>query len=92
LFDRKFWWRTKEDEVDAAIEARDFHIHETFIRSSQRSVVVWSWYWVDGKYTGSDVLAKTLLVKGASCAIGAARQSLRSEREDRPIKSPPSRY
>jgi len=47
-------------------------------------VVVWSWYWVDGKYTGSDVLAKTLLVKArflrdrrgaAIIAIGA---------EDRP--------
>jgi exosortase A len=84
LFDRKVWWRTKEDDVDAAIEGQRFHIHETFIRSSQRSVVVWSWYWVDGKYTGSDVLARTLLVKArflrdrrgaAIIAIGA---------EDRP--------
>ncbi len=63
LFDRSLWWRTKEDEVSVTVEGRRFQVHETFIRSPLRSLVVWNWYWVDGKYTNSDVLAKLLLVK-----------------------------
>jgi EpsI family protein len=63
LFDRTVWSRTGETDVNAAIEGQLVRIHETLIRSSQRSLVVWSWYWVDGKYTSSNVLAKLLLVK-----------------------------
>jgi EpsI family protein len=63
LFDRTVWSGTGEDDLETTIEGQRLRVHETFIRSSQRSLVVWSWYWVDGKYTSSDVLAKLLLAK-----------------------------
>jgi len=63
LFDRSLWWRTKEDEVSVSVEGRRFQVRETFIRSPLRSLVVWTWYWVDGQYTSSDRVAKLLLVK-----------------------------
>jgi exosortase A len=88
LFDRKLWWRTKEDDVDTAIEGQRLRIHETFIRSSQRSLVVWSWYWVDGKYTSSDVLAKALLVKARFLRDRRGAAIIAIAAEDRPDQVP----
>ncbi len=63
LFDRKLWWRTGEEEAAVALEGQSFQVHETFIRSAQRSMVVWNWYWVDGKFTNNDFVAKLLLAR-----------------------------
>jgi len=52
----------KEDEVSVTVEGRQFQVHETFIRSPLHSLVVWNWYWVDGKYTGIEWLAKMVFV------------------------------
>lgn len=88
LFDRKVWLRTKEDDAEATIDGQRFRVHETFLRSSQRSVVVWSWYWVDGKYTNSDVLAKLLLVKARFLRDGRGAAIIAIAAEDRPDEIP----
>ena len=88
LFDRKVWLRTKEDDAEATIDGQRFRVHETFLRSSQRSVVVWSWYWVDGKYTSSDVLAKLLLVKARFLRDGLGAAIIAIAAEDRPDEIP----
>jgi exosortase A len=88
LFDRKVWSRTKEDDVDAKVEGQRLHVHEIFIRSSQRSLVVWSWYWVDGKYTSSDVVAKVLLVKARFLRDRRGAAIIAIAAEDRPDQVP----
>jgi exosortase A len=84
LFDRKLWSRIKEDDIDTVVDGQRFHVHETFIRSSQRSLVVWSWYWVNGKYTSSDVLAKALLVKARFLRDRRGAAIIAIAAEDRP--------
>jgi exosortase A len=84
LFDRTIWSRTGEEDIDAAIDGQRFRIHETLIRSTQRSLVVWSWYWVDGKYTSSDVLAKLLLVKARFLRDRRGAAIIAMASEDRP--------
>jgi exosortase A len=63
LFDRKFWWRMGEGEAAVTLEGQSFYVHETFIRSAQQSLVVWNWYWVDGKFTNNEYIAKYLLAR-----------------------------
>lgn len=63
LFDRKFWWRTGEEETAVALEGKSFYVNETLIRSAQQSLVVWNCYWVDGKFTNNEYVAKYLLAK-----------------------------
>jgi exosortase A len=88
LFDRKFWLRTKEDDVEATIDGQRLLVHETFIRSAQRSLVVWSCYWVDGKYTSSDVIAKLLLVKARFLRDRRGAAIIAIAAEDRPDEVP----
>jgi exosortase A len=63
LFDREFWWRTGEEEAAVSLEGQSFYVHETFIRSVRQSLVVWSCYWVDGKFTDNEYAAKYLLAR-----------------------------
>jgi len=63
LFDRKFWWRTGEGQAAVTLEGQSFYVHETFIRSAQQSLVVWNWYWIDGKFTSNEYFAKYLLAR-----------------------------
>jgi len=88
LFDRNLWSRTKEDEVDARVEGQRVHVHETFVRSSQDSLVIWSWYWVDGKYTSSDVIAKLLSVKARFLLDRRGAAFIAIAAEDRPGQVP----
>jgi exosortase A len=88
LFDRKVWLRTKEDALESTIDGQRFRVHETFLRSSQRSLVVWSWYWIDGKYTSNDVLAKLLLVKARFLRDRRGAAIIAIAAEDRPDEVP----
>jgi exosortase A len=63
LFDGRLWWRTGEEEAPVTLEGQTFYVHETFIRSAQQSLVVWNWYWVDGKFTNNEYFAKYLLAR-----------------------------
>jgi exosortase A len=88
LFDRTLWSRTKEDNVETRVEGQRLRVHETFVRSWQRSLIVWSWYWVDGRYTSSDVLAKLLLVKARFLRDPRGAAIIAIAAEDRPDQSP----
>ena len=63
LFGRARWQRTGEGSVEPTIERRPIRVHQTSIRSPEASLVLWSWYWVDGKFTSSGYGAKWLLAK-----------------------------
>ena len=82
LFDRLHWLRTGEGETSAnSAGGQSFPVHETFIRSQNDSLLVWNCYWIDGRFTDSDYLAKGLLAKSrlsrspnASAAIAVATE------------------
>ncbi len=62
LFGKQFWWRTgRGSRCDSW--GQSFYVHETFIRSGQPFLVVWSWYWIEGRFTSDEFLAKYLLAK-----------------------------
>lgn len=61
LFDRRVWSRTGEAETSLSIDGQSFRVRETFIRSEARSLVISNWYWINGRFTGSDFFAKLLL-------------------------------
>lgn len=63
LFDRNLWWRTGEEETAVTLEGQSFYVRETFIRSAHQSLVVWNWYWVDGRFTSNEYVAKLLLAR-----------------------------
>src|SRR5580704_806465 len=63
LFDKKYWLRTGEDETAVTVGGQSFYVHEEFIRSAQQSLVVWNWYWVDGRFTSNEYLTKYLLAR-----------------------------
>ena len=57
-------WRPVGDaSVAVTIDQQPFRAHETRLHSAESSLVVWSWYLVDGAFTGNDYLAKLLLAK-----------------------------
>jgi exosortase A len=57
-------WRSVGDaSVPATIEGRSFSAHETRLQAGDTSLVVWSWYAVDGTFTGNDYFAKVLLAR-----------------------------
>jgi exosortase A len=57
------WWPTAEGRRAVSIDGESIEVRETTLRSPQSSMVVLSWYWVDGRFTGSDYVAKLLLAK-----------------------------
>jgi exosortase A len=63
LFEKERWQRSGETETLASVHGQSFRVHETFIRSQQRSLVLWSWYWIDGHSSDSAYVAKALLAK-----------------------------
>jgi exosortase A len=88
LFDRTLWLRTAEDTVETRVDGQRLRVHETFVRSSQSSLIVWSWYWVDGRYTSSDVLAKLLLVRARFLRDPRGAAIIAIAAEDRPDQLP----
>jgi exosortase A len=57
------WRAVGEATVPVTIEGRSFDVHETRLQAGETSLVVWSWYAVDGTLTGNDYFAKVLLAK-----------------------------
>jgi exosortase A len=63
LFDREVWWRTGEEETAVTLLGQSFYVQETHIRSAHQFLVVWNWYWVDGRFTSNEYVAKLLLAR-----------------------------
>jgi exosortase A len=90
LFDRTVWWRTGEEETAVTLAGQSFYVHQTFIRSARQSLVVWSWYWVDGKFTDNDYVAKLLLARArfVRSRQGAAAILIATEDPPGPQRAP----
>lgn len=72
----------------AVVDGDSISVHETVLRSQEGSLLVWSWYWVDGKFTDNPYRAKFLRVKArllggpqasAFLAVGANYASDRTD-------------
>jgi exosortase A len=63
LFDRIRWQWIGERGAEATIDGKTVRVRQTSIRSADASLVLWNWYWVDGKFTSNEFEAKWLLAK-----------------------------
>ena len=89
LFDDS-WLLVGESETPVTVDGQSFVAHETLLRSPASALTVWSWYWVDGRDTSSDYLAKLLFAKArifpnggnaAAIAVAAEGTSIESNLE-----------
>jgi EpsI family protein len=84
LFDRFRWQRTGEGSSEARIEGERIRVHQISVRSPGASLLLWRWYWADGKFTSSEYEAKWLLAKsrlmrsrlGSSLIVAAIEEQL----------------
>jgi EpsI family protein len=63
LFDRIRWQRIGEGISETRIEGKLVRVHQISVRSSRASLLLWNWYWADGKFTSDEYEAKWLLAK-----------------------------
>lgn len=63
LFDRIRWQRMGEGSSEAHIEGKFIRVHQISVRSAGASLLLWNWYWADGKFTSDEYEAKWLLAK-----------------------------
>jgi EpsI family protein len=70
------------------VDGGSLSVRETVLRSREGNLLVWSWYWVDGKFTDNPYRAKFLRVKArllggpqasAFLAVGANYASDRTD-------------
>ena len=57
------WVLLEEAGKEVVVNGQALHVQERIIRSSFGTRLVWSWYWVDGRFTSSPYLAKLLQAK-----------------------------
>ena len=62
-FDARAWQRAAENERTIMVRENKFRVHETFVRSTAHDLVIWNWYWIDGRFTDDELVAKLLLGK-----------------------------
>ena len=63
LFDKFRWQRLGEGSSEARIEGKFIRVHQISVRSAGASLLLWHWYWADGKFTSDQYEAKWLLAK-----------------------------
>jgi EpsI family protein len=63
LIDEINWRRLSVGSAQVVADGDSVAVNEMVIRSTDRTRVVWSWYWVGGKYTSNPYLAKLLEIK-----------------------------
>jgi EpsI family protein len=57
------WWPDGEGQRTIVLEGQSFQVSERVLRSPTSSLLVWSWYQIDGRFTGNDYVGKLLLAK-----------------------------
>jgi exosortase A len=57
------WWDGGTRTRTAVVDGDSISVYETVLRSQEGSLLVWSWYWVDGKFTDNPYHAKFLRVR-----------------------------
>jgi exosortase A len=57
------WRRTGSGARVEQIGERQLQLRETRLRGPDGALVVWQWYWIDGRFTANDYLGKLLQAK-----------------------------
>jgi exosortase A len=81
LFDDQ-WILADVRKREIALDGQSINARETRLEDGSSTLVIWTWYWVDGKFTGSDYIAKAYFAKArlfhssaGSAAIAVAARS-----------------
>lgn len=61
--DETTWFWSDSRKVRTALGDQPLSVQATRLRSKQRRLLIWQWYWVDGRFTSSPALAKLLQAK-----------------------------
>ena len=77
------WWLEDETDRSVIVAGRVLQVRELHLQAQSASMVVWSWYMIDGTPTANDLMAKLLAVKarlfrsrrGSSAIVLATRVS-----------------
>ena len=84
VYEPKEWVRTGDRTVPVSFSGREFSVRETTVHSTQASLIIWNWYWVDGAFTSNSWMVKFLLARAwltgshrRSAAIVVAAEQLR---------------
>ena len=60
---KKGWQRSGGGQGEAKVDGEPMDIHSTRLVFNDDHRLVWSWYWVDGRFTGNPYVAKLLQAK-----------------------------
>ena len=63
LYEPKEWMRTGERTVSVDYAGQTFRVRETEVRSARASLIIWSWYSLDGSFTSNSLTVKLLLAR-----------------------------
>jgi exosortase A len=61
LYGRPQWLRTGGKEAETVMQGKRVKVKQVSIGSGEEHLVLWSWYWVDGRFTSNPYVAKLLL-------------------------------
>jgi EpsI family protein len=63
LYDGEVWRRAGGGHAGITIDGRSLEVAQVRLLSRRGGRLVWSWYWVDGRYTADPRVAKLLYLK-----------------------------
>ena len=63
LVDKKRWRLLMEGWHETRVDGQSLTVRENRLRSPEANRLIWSWYWVDGRFTSNAYLAKLLYAK-----------------------------
>lgn len=73
LSDETSWRRIAAGPASVLLDGRAVSVRHARLRSATKNLIVWQWYWVDGRFTGNAYVAKALRAKVA--LIGGGREA-----------------
>ena len=63
LIDQTNWRAVSVESAQAMVNGESLSVDRIVLRSHDRTMLVWSWYWVGGEYTSNPYFAKLLELK-----------------------------
>lgn len=88
----KVWGSVRESSRSGRFGEHEFSFTETIVRSHNQRLVVWRWYWVDGRYTVNPYWAKVLQARsqlfgrGDDGAVIVAAEAFESNPQEATVK------
>jgi len=88
------WEQVSAGTTDVALGARTLDVRTAVVTRASERLAVWQWFWVDGRTTGSEVVAKVYqalaLLRGRDAPVAwvvVYTPVTREERDPRPVLS-----